>query len=740
MPVYQIKRGSEVITEVFAQGNKTEGIMDVTIAQLQFNLPYYEDFKFGDSVMIDELMYKINSKPLWTQLSAGNWQYTLQFQAEHYDLNKVQLLGLDSENNPTETEFSYTGTALGLIDMIILNINRVYPTWTRGTVDETDIRTFEFKGETTRYGLTQLADVYGIEYWFDGKTINFTSQGVNTGLIFERGRDKGLTEVGIESQDNNFATRWLIEGSDKNIIPSEYGHKRLQLANGLGYIEDPAKVALYGVIEGTVYFDDIMPSRTAAVTSVVNYYTFRDSTIDFDINDARVSNDIDPKVVFKTGLLAGLSFTIQSYDNATKTIVLVPNSDGLTGQSLPSEAIPVEVTDTYTLIDINLPSSYIDTAEDDLQEAGEDFYEKNSDPKTKFRAPVDPIFLGENNIDPKLGDYVTINIPEAGVSKLIRIIRKTVDLEKPLQMTLEFADQAVMAAAVRQYIRQENINKEIGKVTQQAKDAMAQATNAKRTAEIVASVTSFLSTTIEGNVVATGTLIVGDALGNNNAGISGVIESGDPSESVWLWGGTDYANRENAPFRVQQDGTVYMTKANITSSPTGPRIQISGSENSLSLLNSDSEQLVLLDDDSANEGTMYFTTTPPLADPNGNLPKDYLFMDNVGGVNRYYYANMGPGISVGISPTDVGGFSYMSRKEVGSNGRIQAISNDTSTYARLNSNGNIQFTGSLFTGPLADQQGATENVRWQAYNGSGVLRIYEFKFINGIYISRTDVT
>lgn len=563
MPAYQIKRGNETLVEVFATGSKVEAVMDVTIATLQFNLPYYEDFKFGDSIVFEGLLYKINSKPLWSQASAANWIYSLQFQAEHYDLNKVQLLGLDDNNNPTETEFSYTGTAIGLIDLIILNVNRLYPGWTRGTVDETPIENFEFQGDTCRYGLTQLSEKYKIEFFFNGKNINFTTQGVNTGLTFKRGMGDGLIEVGIEEQDNNFATRWYIEGSDKNIIPSEYGHTRLQLSNGLGYLEDPVKVALYGVIEGTTVFEDIMPSRTGAVTSVSDYFEFADSSIDFNINDARVSNDVDPKVLFKTGLLAGLSFSIGYYDNDTKTISIKPNEDNYAKKLLPSVDVPVTVNDTYTLIDINLPQSYIDSAEGTLDSAGDEFYEKNSDPKTKFRAPVDPIYLLENNINPKVGDFVTIEIPEAGISKIIRIIRKTTPIDLPFNIELELAEQAVISGAVRNYIRQENVIRDIGKVTQQAGNALAQAANAKRTAEIVASVTSFLSTTIDGNVVATGTLIVGDAVGNNNAGITGVIE-GDPNTSVWLWGGSTYANRANAPYRVDQSGRVFASNVNVS--------------------------------------------------------------------------------------------------------------------------------------------------------------------------------
>ncbi|MCL6525098.1 MAG: hypothetical protein K6T34_10635, partial [Thermoflavifilum sp.] len=91
-----------------------------------------------------------------------------------------------------------------------------------------------------------------------------------------------------------------------------------------------------------------------------------------------------------------------------------------------------------------------------------------------------------------------------------------------------------------------------------ADNAAAQAQNAQNTADNVASKTNFLTTTIDGNVVATGTLLVGDATGNNNAGITGVVDNG--SSSIRFWAGDTYANKNSAPFRVLNDGTVYMNK------------------------------------------------------------------------------------------------------------------------------------------------------------------------------------
>ena len=73
--------------------------------------------------------------------------------------------------------------------------------------------------------------------------------------------------------------------------------------------------------------------------------------------------------------------------------------------------------------------------------------------------------------------------------------------------------------------------------------------------------TAFLNDTqIAGNVVATGTMIVGNTTGTQ-AGITGV---GNATNEVRFWAGSEFGGRYAAPFMVLQDGTVYATNAHIS--------------------------------------------------------------------------------------------------------------------------------------------------------------------------------
>jgi len=64
-------------------------------------------------------------------------------------------------------------------------------------------------------------------------------------------------------------------------------------------------------------------------------------------------------------------------------------------------------------------------------------------------------------------------------------------------------------------------------------------------------VTSFLGTTIDGNVIGTGVLMVGSET-QSNAGVSGLNEAG--SKSVRLWAGGTAQNRDKARWQMLDDG------------------------------------------------------------------------------------------------------------------------------------------------------------------------------------------
>ena len=65
-------------------------------------------------------------------------------------------------------------------------------------------------------------------------------------------------------------------------------------------------------------------------------------------------------------------------------------------------------------------------------------------------------------------------------------------------------------------------------------------------------------TIIDGGLVTSGTIQVA---GDNKFILAGITGKGTTDDAIRFWAGASFENRKTAPFRVQQDGTMYATKA-----------------------------------------------------------------------------------------------------------------------------------------------------------------------------------
>lgn len=67
-------------------------------------------------------------------------------------------------------------------------------------------------------------------------------------------------------------------------------------------------------------------------------------------------------------------------------------------------------------------------------------------------------------------------------------------------------------------------------------------------------------TVIDGGLVTSGTIQVA---GDNQSILAGMTGNGTTADSIRFWAGASFENRTTAPYRVKQDGSVVMTKADI---------------------------------------------------------------------------------------------------------------------------------------------------------------------------------
>ncbi|WP_316778055.1 phage tail protein [Pedobacter antarcticus] len=472
--IYEIKRGNAVLAAVTPTGNREERIMGGDIVNMSFTLNYYVDFLKGDTTVIDGTVFYLE-KPSEFEKS-GKWSYALAFQSESAFLGNAEMLAMDENNVLAEYDCFYTGTASGALDLIIANANRLTPGWLKGTVDETEARDFNFTGDNCSNALAKIADAFKTEFWIENKKIFLTKKGVDSGLTFRRGKGKGLTKLSRKTLDNKPVTKLIVYGSKQN-LPATYPglSKRLRMPDNQQFILDPAKVEKYGLVEQTLLLDDVYPKRVGTITAITNAFTFSDSTLDFDINNQLIEK-VSAKVKFITGRLAGYQFEIheKGYNHISKTITINASKDERATE-IPSETtLKPAVGDKYILTDIIMPLSYVTAAERELKDIATKRYYESADPRVQFTALTDRKYLRDYNISVKLGDFVTIQEPDAAVDKNIRVISKTTSLQDKYDISLELSETVSIANIVKQIIADSNIQKAVNnsKITDAARQRL----------------------------------------------------------------------------------------------------------------------------------------------------------------------------------------------------------------------------------------------------------------------------
>jgi len=457
--LYDIKRGETVLTTVRLTGTQTRRVMSVNIVQAEFSLPDPVEFTIGDHITVFGEEYYLNTLPQVSKNpgSVREFKYSCTFEAVGYKLGDVQYMFLGDDNTIKEADFALMGNADAFVGLILTNMNRVDSGWSKGVIADTDFRNLTFSKENCLQVLTRLAEEFNTEFWLDGKTIHLTRKGETSSLVFEYGKNKGMRRVSRANKGDKICTRLYAFGSEKN-LPGDYRNysNRLKMPASTGlYLEN--NVDKFGVIEHTEIFEDVYPHRIGKVTEVgATIYEFFDSGIDFDVNQYRIKG-VEAKLTFNTGQLAGYQFLFKF---AEKKFTILKNEDEK-ALELPTEALRPAVGDEYVLTDINMPQSYVDAAERELQVRAQEYLDKNSTPQVLYSVECDPLAFRRNGVLVHLGSYVRVKDADLGLNKLIRVIGLTRALDNAYAYTLDLADTATLPSVIRQYSQQEKIERVI---------------------------------------------------------------------------------------------------------------------------------------------------------------------------------------------------------------------------------------------------------------------------------------
>jgi hypothetical protein len=231
MDVLQIYRGDDPfwLIKLNENCNQSKTIMGENVLNIQFTLSSYVPFGLNDYCTAFGETYRLYQLPIVKKTGSNAWQYTLTMRAEGFELSKALYLGLDSQNNLTESEFYLTGTADVFMDLLIQNINRISSGWEKGDIVATSFKTIGFNGENCYEVLGRLATEFTSEFSIEGKKIHIAKRSTPTGYTLQVGYNRGLKEITRVSVDNTrVITRLYPYGSDKN-LPTTYVGKRLHL-------------------------------------------------------------------------------------------------------------------------------------------------------------------------------------------------------------------------------------------------------------------------------------------------------------------------------------------------------------------------------------------------------------------------------------------------------------------------------------------------------------------------------
>lgn len=439
-------------------------------------------YGIGDKITVFGRDYKLNRLPKVTKSANFHFIYELEFEGIQYDLLRATYdLTVDTTSNQLQDvqADSLTGDLQRFATVLIANANRVFPgKWSLGTCPETiSDKTLTFgESDNCLSVLQNLCSEFNVEFSIEIENginvISFSDgDGETFPYTFKFGRGRGLYHLERLNVDtSSIITRLKVYGSTENIAYT-YRANRLCLpdkSKSQSYIENASAIAQYGIWEAVKYFDDIKPTFDGEVTAIDNsdVLKFTDTSM-FDLNaEDEEGNTLyliagqTAKIHFNSGNLAGYEFDVHSYNHATHTFVLKQFEDER-GDLFPSEtssAFQIAVGDKYKILGVALPQSYIDEAEEKLEEDGLEYFNQNRQPKVKYALSIDKNFFealaGESQSTQiiKPGDWLHIIDSDIDVDKSIRIVSLTRQLFDEYNYTLEVSDTVANATIINNII------------------------------------------------------------------------------------------------------------------------------------------------------------------------------------------------------------------------------------------------------------------------------------------------
>lgn len=411
--------GSGSVRRFALMGDDYVTLKFVVAEPLYIAIGDYIDTDFGRFVIVSDQKPNISK-------TTGGYEYELKFEAPHHAWkNKIAMLvykqNVDNVEKRYRKESSWNLTAdiitqaeAAIIDNLEC-LGMDYRVQLHGVDEDTASKSVLVTYDNTSIydALTLIADAFDVEWWIVGNIIYFgkCQFGEETESV-DLTLGENVSDMGNAKSSADFATRFYVYGSDKNLRnyrKNDRGESvalgvvtdRLMLPKGTDYIDlyrydadgnrvyitDSAYAADTNtempseeVVENTIVFDDVYPKQDATITDVtvnrkvpikdgegnvikeVPIYWCKVDGFIFDRKYLLEGKTI--QMMFQSGLLSGMTFDVTfnpandavkhpdgSVNKDAQRWELVYNTDY--GRELPDETLKPSVGDKIVFVNFD---------------------------------------------------------------------------------------------------------------------------------------------------------------------------------------------------------------------------------------------------------------------------------------------------------------------------------------------------------------------------------------------------
>lgn len=411
--------GSGSVRRFALMGDDYVSLKFVVAEPLYIAIGDYIDTDFGRFVIVSDQKPNISK-------TTGGYEYELKFEAPHCAWkNKISMLvykqnvGNVEKRYRKESSWNHTADIITQAEAAIIDnldcLGMDYRVQLRGVDEDTASKSVLVTYDNTSIydALTLIADAFDVEWWIVGNIIYFgkCQFGEETESV-DLTLGDNVSDMGNAKSSADFATRFYVYGSDKNLRnyrKTDRGESvalgvvtdRLMLPKGTDYIDlykydtegnrvyitDSAYTADTNtempseeVVENTIVFDDVYPKQDAKITDVFVYRKapIKDSEgnvvkkipiywckVDGFIFDRKyLLEGKTIQMMFQSGLLSGMTFDVTfnpandavkhpdgSVNKDAQRWELIYNTDY--GRELPDETLKPSAGDKIVFINFD---------------------------------------------------------------------------------------------------------------------------------------------------------------------------------------------------------------------------------------------------------------------------------------------------------------------------------------------------------------------------------------------------